>query len=61
MPLLYIILGLAALGLVLYLVNAYIPMDATVRRVLNIVVIVLLALWALKAFGLWDALLSIRV
>jgi hypothetical protein len=61
MPLLYIILAMAAVGVVLWLINAYLPMEPTVKRWLNIVVIVLLALWVLKLMGLWDALLSVRV
>ena len=61
MPLVYLILGLAALGLVLWAINAYVPMEGSIKRLLNIVVIVLLVLWILKAVGLWDALLSIRV
>ena len=61
MPLIYVILGLVALGVVLWLVNAYIPMEPMIKRILNIVVIVLLALWVLKILGLWDALLSIRI
>jgi hypothetical protein len=61
MPLIYLIVGLAAVGLVLWAINAYLPMEPGIKRLLNIVVIALVVLWVLKILGLWDALLSIRV
>ena len=56
-----LILGIAAVGLVLWLVVKYIPMDATIQRFLVIAVIILLVLWFLTKTPIWDALLSIRV
>jgi hypothetical protein len=61
MPIVYILIGLAALGFVLYLVNSTDKIDANFKWWINVIVIALVILWALKAFGVWDALLSIRV
>jgi hypothetical protein len=48
-------------GVLLWLVNSYIPMDAKIKRILNIVVVIVLVIWLLKAFGLLDALGSAKV
>jgi len=56
MSLLTICLVIIVVGFLLYLANALIPMEGTVKKVLNIVVIVVLCVWLLKAFGLWSYL-----
>jgi hypothetical protein len=61
MSLLSLVLALIVVGVLLWLVNAYIPMDATIKRILNIVVIVAVVLWLLKAFGLFDQLSAVTV
>ena len=61
MPLLTILIVIIVVGVLLWLVNSYIPMDRKVKNILNIVVIVLLVIWLLKAFGLFDSLKSINV
>lgn len=61
MPLISLIIVLVVVGVLLWLVNAYIPMDAMMKRILNIVVIVAVVLWLLKAFGLLDGLSAITV
>lgn len=52
MSLLSLIVVLVIVGVVLWLVNSYIPMDATIKRILNIVVVIAVVLWLLSAFGL---------
>jgi len=52
MPLLSVILPLIIVGLVLYLVETYIPMSPPIRVVLRVVVVLLLIVWLLQAFGL---------
>lgn len=47
-----LIIGLVVVGLVLYLLNQYVPMAAPVKTILNVVVVLLLILWVLAAFGL---------
>lgn len=61
MSLLSLVIALIVVGVLLWLVNAYIPMDATIKRILNIVVIIAVVLWLLKAFGLFDQLSTITV
>lgn len=47
-----VILVLLIVGIVLGLVNAYIPMDGRIKTILNVVVVVLTVLYVLAAFGL---------
>lgn len=61
MSLLTIIIALAVIGFLLWLVNVKIPMDATIKQILNIVVIIAVVLWLLKAFGLLASLSAIKV
>jgi len=52
MPILTILIVLIVIGLLLWLVNTYIPMDAKVKQILNIVAIIAIIIWLLKAFGI---------
>ncbi len=61
MSLVSILLALIVVGVLLWLVNNYIPMDAKIKNILNIVVVIVLVLWLLRAFGLLDSLTNIRI
>ncbi len=61
MPLLNVIVTLIVVGVLLWLVNSYIPMDAKIKKLLNIVVVIAVVLWLLSAFGLIGNLGNIRV
>ena len=61
MPLTTVLIALVAVGVVLWLVNTYIPMDAKIKKILNIVVVIVVVLWLLRAFGVLDSLSGIRV
>ncbi len=61
MSLLTIAIVIIVVGILLYCVNAYIPMDAAIKRILNIVVIVILVIWLLNAFGLIDYLKGVHI
>ena len=61
MPLLQVILVLIVVGVVLWLINKYIPMQATVKKILNAVVVIALVLWLLQLFGVFDSFSNIRV
>lgn len=61
MPLLTIVVTLIVAGILLWLVNTYIPMDGKIKRILNIVVVVVVVLWLLNVFGVWSQLRNIRV
>lgn len=61
MPLLSVVVVLIAVGVLLWVVNSIIPMEATIKRIINIVVIVAVVFWLLSLFGLFGNLSSIRV
>jgi hypothetical protein len=61
MPLLNILIVLIVAGVVLWLINTYIPMDRKIKNILNAVVVILIVIWLLRVFGLLDSLKSIRV
>jgi len=61
MSLLGLILALALIGFALWAVNTYLPMEATIKRVLNIVVLVVVVIWLMHVFGLLDELRTVRV
>jgi hypothetical protein len=61
MPLLTILIVLIVVGVVLWLINTYIPMDGKIKNILNVVVVIVVIFWLLKAFGLLDNLKGIRV
>ena len=52
MPLMSIVIPLIVVGVLLYVVNTYIPMDASIKSILNVVVILAVVFWVLHAFGL---------
>ena len=60
MPILTIILVLIVVGVVLWLVNAYIPMQATIKRILNAVVVIAVVIWLLKVFGVLGSLQNLH-
>lgn len=61
MSLLNLIVILIVVGVLLWLVNNYIPMDGKIKSILNAVVVILVVLWLLQAFGLLGAIGGIRV
>lgn len=61
MPLLQIVEVLIVVGLLLWLVNRFIPMQGTIKSVLNGVVIVAVVLWILNVFGLFHSLSRIHI
>jgi len=61
MPLVTVLIVLVVVGVILWLVNTYIPMDAKIKSILNIVVVVVVVLWLLRAFGILGSLSGIRV
>ena len=61
MPLIHVVLVLIVVGVLLWLINAYIPMAGSIKSILNGVVIVVVVLWLLSVFGLIGELSTIRV
>ncbi len=52
MSLISIILVLIIVGVLLWLINAYIPMAGPIKTILNVVVIICVIVWLLSVFGL---------
>ena len=51
MPIGNILLFLVIVGVGLWLINTYIPMDSKIKNILNLVVVILVVIWLLRAFG----------
>ncbi len=60
-PLLHVLLVLIVVGILLWLVNRFIPMQSTIKSILNAIVVIGVVLWLLNIFGLLDSLSNIRV
>jgi hypothetical protein len=61
MPLVTVLLVLIIIGVLLWLVNTYIPMDSKIKNIFNIVVVIFVIIWLLKVFGIFDNLMSVHV
>jgi len=61
MSLISLLVVLVVVGVLLWLVNNYIPMDGKIKNILNIVVVIGVVLWLLQAFGLLSGISSIHV
>jgi hypothetical protein len=61
MPLVTVVITLCVVGLLLWLVNRFIPMQGQIKGILNGVVVIVVVLWLLKVFGLFDSLYQFRV
>ncbi len=51
-----VVITLIVVGVLLYLVNAYVPMDAKIKNILNVVVVICVILWLLQLFGVFGYL-----
>ena len=61
MTLVNIIVILVVVGLVMWLINTYIPMAGAIKSLLNIVVFVVLLIWILQVFGLIGAIPGLKI
>ena len=61
MPLFTILLVIIAVGVLLWLINSYIPMDRKIKAILNVVVMIVLIVWLLKVFGLLTGLMDVHI
>jgi hypothetical protein len=59
-PLIQVVIVLIVVGVLLWLINAYVPMASAVKSLLNAVVVIALIVWILKVFGLWHYIANIR-
>ncbi|MCC7219282.1 MAG: hypothetical protein IT490_00950 [Candidatus Contendobacter sp.] len=61
MPLIQLVIVLVVFGVILWAINTYIPMDGAIKKILNVVVILVVILFVLSAFGLLGPMQVIRI
>jgi len=61
MSLLTVLLVLIIVGVALWLVNTFIPMDKKIKTILNVVVVIVVIIWLLQAFGLFNSIKNLRI
>ena len=61
MPLLTVLLTLIVVGVLLWLVNNFIPMAGSIKSILNAVVVIVVVVWLLNVFGLLESLRNFRI
>jgi hypothetical protein len=61
MPLVQVVLALIVVGVLLWLVNRFIPMAGSIKSILNAVVVIAVVIWLLNIFGLMQSLTSIHI
>jgi hypothetical protein len=61
MPLIHLVLVLVVVGVVLWVINNYIPMQSTIKQILNAVVVIAVIIWLLSVFGLIGDISKIRI
>ena len=61
MPLMQILVALIVVGVLLWLVNSFIPMAGSIKSILNAVVVIAVVLWLLKVSGMMSSLSRIHL
>jgi hypothetical protein len=61
MSLITVVVVLIVVGVLLWLINSYIPMDVKIKKLLNAVVVIVVVLWLLRSFGLLGQLGRIKL
>jgi hypothetical protein len=61
MPLINLVVVLIVVGVLLWLVNRFIPMDSKIKSILNAVVVIVVVIWLLQVFGVLGSLGDIRI
>jgi hypothetical protein len=61
MSLIGVILTLVVVGVLLWLLNNYVPMDSKIKTIINAVVVIVVVVWLLQAFGVLGSLREVRI
>ena len=61
MPLINLVFALIVVGVILWMINRFIPMASSIKTILNVVVVVAVGVWVLQVTGLWGPISSYRV
>ena len=60
MPIVNIVIALIVVGVALWLINNFIPIAGSIKSILNIVVVIAVVIWVLKAVGMWGRVTSYK-
>jgi len=61
MPILTVVLVIIVVGVLLWLINSFIPMASIIKTILNVVVVIVLIVWLLKVFGLMSSVTNFHL
>jgi hypothetical protein len=61
MSLIGLIVTLVVIGMLLWLVNNYVPMDGKIKSIVNVVVVIAVVIWLLQTAGVLGSLQNIRI
>jgi len=61
MSLIALLMTLVVVGILLWLLNNYVPMDGKIKQIVNVVVVIVVVIWVLQAFGVLGSLQNIRI
>lgn len=61
MGIIQLIIILVIIGVILWLINKYVPMDGKIKLILNIVVVIIVVIWLLKVVGLFNGITNIKI
>jgi hypothetical protein len=61
MSLIGLVMTLVVVGVLLWLLNNYVPMDGKIKQIINVVVVIVVVIWVLQAFGVLGSLQNIRI
>jgi len=61
MSLIGLVLTLVVVGVLLWLLNNYVPMDSKIKTIINVVVVIVVVVWLLQAFGILGSLRDVRI
>ncbi|MCX6236289.1 MAG: hypothetical protein NTY07_01825 [Bacteroidia bacterium] len=61
MPLLNVLIAIIVVGVLLWIINTFIPMDHKIKKIFNLVVVIILIIWLLKIFGIFSYLTNIHI
>jgi membrane-bound ClpP family serine protease len=61
MPLVQLVIVLVIVGVILWVINSFIPMQSTIKTILNVVVVIGVIIWLLSVFGIIGNISTIRI
>lgn len=61
MPLTTVFAVLIVVGVILWLINTYLPMDRKIKNILNAVAVIVVVIWLLQAFGVLDSIKNLKI